>query len=134
MGERSGQFWSQVRPLLLWNLTVVPAMVLSVVLMPSFGLDVWFSTGVFLVLVGCGAALAAAASTLPANQTPRGRRTIVAIAVVSLLVAVLVIVVAAIMMPAHAIAPLALILATAWLPGALAAAYGLWVRRHLVAG
>lgn len=68
MRERSGEFWSHLRPLLLWNLKLVLAIVLSLV-------------------------------------------------------------VVAIVLPAQSLAPLALVLGLAWLPGAVGTAYNLWMRR-----
>ncbi|MGV3733776.1 MAG: hypothetical protein ACO1N6_10300 [Microcella sp.] len=129
MGEHSGQFWSQLRPLLLWNLTLVPAMVLFLVFTQFHFMPTLLPTMLLLVIVGCLAALAAHAATLPVNQTPRGRRGIAVVVGVSLAIAGLALVVVALFFPAQSLAPLALVLGLAWLPGAVGTAYNLWVRR-----
>jgi hypothetical protein len=133
MRERSGRFWAQVGPLLLWNLTLVPALLLSLVVTPFLLTPALVPAGVLIVIVGCLAALAAHGATLPVNQTPRGRRGVAVVLGVSLALAALAIVVVALVLPAQSLAPLALALCLAWIPGAAGTAYGLWVRRHLAA-
>ncbi len=129
MRERSGQFWSQLRPLLLWNLTLVPAMVLSAVLTSFLFTPALMPVMFLLVIVGCFAAFAAHAATLPVNQNPRGRRGLAIVLGVSLAIAGLALVVVALLFPAQSLAPLALVLGLAWLPGAAGTAYNLWLRR-----
>jgi hypothetical protein len=129
MRERSGEFWSQVRPLLLWNLTQVPAPVLFVVL-TQFLFTLALLPAMFLLpIVGCIAAVAAHAATLPMNQTPRGRREVAVVLGVSLAFAGFALVAVALMLPAQSLAPLALVLGLAWLPGAVGTAYNIWTRR-----
>lgn len=129
MRERSGEFWSQVRPLLLWNLTLVPAMVLSAVLTSFLFTPALTPVPFLLVIIGCFAAFAAHAATLPVNQNPRGRRGLAIVLGVSLAIAGLALVVVALMLPAQSLAPLTLVLGLAWLPGAVGTAYNLWTRR-----
>lgn len=129
MRERSGEFWSQLRPLLLWNLTLVPALVLSLVLTPFLFTPGLVPAMLLLVISGCLSALAAHASTLPVNQTPRGRRGVAVVLGVSLAIAGLALVVVALVLPAQSLVPLTLVLGLAWLPGATGTAYNLWVRR-----
>lgn len=129
MRERSGEFWSQLRPLLLWNLTLVPALALSFVVTPFIFMPALTPVMFLLVIVGCFAAFAAHAATLPVNQNPRGRRGLAIVLGVSLAIAGLALVVVAIVLPAQSLAPLALVLGLAWLPGAVGTAYNLWVRR-----
>ena len=59
MRERSGEFWSQLRPLLLWNLTLVPALALSFVVTPFIFIPALTPVMFLLVIVGCFAAFAA---------------------------------------------------------------------------
>ncbi len=129
MRERSREFWSQLRPLLLWNLTLVPALALSFVVTPFIFTPALTPVTFLLVIVGCGAAFAAHASTLPVNQNPRGRRGLAIVLGVSLAIAGLALVVVAIVLPAQSLVPLALVLGLAWLPGAIGTAYNLWMRR-----
>lgn len=133
MSGSSWQFWSQVRPLLLWSVTLVPAMILSSVLASSLEREAWLMTLVLIPIVGCMAVLAAYAATLPVNQTPRGRRGVMAVVGVALAITIVALGIATILLPADTIAPLALIVGLAWFPGALGAAYGLWVRRPATA-
>jgi uncharacterized membrane protein HdeD (DUF308 family) len=129
MRERSGEFWSQLRPLLLWNLTLVPALTLSFVVTPFIFTLALTPVMFLLVIVGCFAAFAAHAATLPVNQNPRGRRGLAIVLGVSLAIAGLAVVVVALMLPAQSLAPFALVLGLAWLPGAVGTVYNLWMRR-----
>lgn len=129
MRERSGYFWSQVGPLLLWNLTLVPAMVLSIVVTPYIFTTALWPVPYLLVIVGCFAAFAAHASTLPVNQNPRGRRGLAIVLGASLAVAGLALVIVALVFPAQSLVPLAVVLGLAWFPGAAGTAYNLWVGR-----
>lgn len=129
MRERSRELWSQLRLLLLWNLTLVPTLALSFVVTPFIFMPALTPVMFLLVIVGFFAAFAAHAATLPVNQNPRGRRGLAIVLGVSLAIAGLALVVVAIVLPAQSLAPLALVLGLAWLPGAVGTAYNLWVRR-----
>lgn len=121
----SNELWRPLASMIF----MLPAFMLLIALTPYMQVHLWFWAVGIVAVVGTLSSVSTYAVRLPQNWTITGRRNVALMASVPGLMAAILLVLLGPMVPTSSLWFLVVLLASAWIPGLLYVAYGLFITR-----